>query len=242
MIENKKETWEALYKKSMVFNNEVSRIKMLLNNKELTDAYYSFARILSNNGIKAGSCVELGAGTGQYSLILKKMGIIKTATLIDWDKNVLMTAKKLFAAFHEECETIDADLVSFSPRKKFDLCISGGLIEHFKGKEQDKIVKLHKDIAKYAVLEYPYSSITYWVIRTLITIKSGLKWPFGYEKPISRNDEKRFFGKDVVASDWHTLIPMLSARIPLIRKIRLYRLKLFNKLFKMDHLILIKNS
>ena len=241
-MDNKKQTWENLYKRSD-FDKEVARIKSILSNKELIKEYYSFAKLMLDNNLKVKSCVEFGAGTGQYSLILKKLGLIETATLIDWDKNVLGMAKDLFTAFHEKCEIIEADLLKFNSGKKYDLCISGGLIEHFKGDEQKRIVDLHKSIARYSILEYPFNTPTYWIMRTLMTIKNGFSWPFGYEKPFSREDEEKFFGKDeIINSGWHTLIPILSARIPFVRRLGVYKLSLFKKAFKMDHLLLLKNS
>lgn len=234
-----KDIWEDVYKKTD-FDILVKRIKIMLDNPKLLYRYYPLARLLRKGNLKFNKSIELGAGTGQFSLILKKLGYIKEVYLVDVEEEALDIAKKLFEEFGEECNIINSNLLDLDYEKdSFDICFSGGLIEHFKGEEQEKVIKIHMDIAKKTIFQFPYSSITYWAMRKLITLKNK-GWPFGYEKPLSKLDAKRLIqrkGIEIIDEDYHYLLPIVFNRITSDKIARCsFICKLF-PFFKMDYII-----
>lgn len=227
--------WDEVYQKTD-FKKLCKRIRMMLNNPKLLYSYYPIVRILKRNNLKFNKSIELGAGTGQLSLILKKLGFVKEVYLVDAEKKASEISKKLFKEFKEECNVITLDLLDLDYSKDyFDLCFSGGLIEHFKGKEQEEVINSHSRIAKHIIFQFPYKSKSYWVMRKLITLKEG-KWPFGYEEPLSRIHALRLVNKRnliVEDDDYHYLPSIITSRIKLLRFIIPYSLKQF----PMDYII-----
>lgn len=231
--------WQEVYQNAD-FEKLCKKIRLMLNNKKLLYAYYPIARILKRNNKEFKKSIELGAGTGQFSLILKKLGFIDEVYLVDVEKGALDIAKKLFNEFGEKCNIIHSDLFDLKKDKKtkkdkkFDLCFSGGLIEHFVGAEQREVVKIHLDLAEEVIFQFPYDSKTYWAMRNLITLREG-KWPFGYEYPLSKKDIFRLIyevnegsncrvgmdGMGVKCNSWaikdedyHYLQPIILSKIP----------------------------
>lgn len=232
--------WDKIYEKNN-FKISCRMIDNLLKNKALLYSYYPIVRILEKNKIIAKKSIELGAGTGQISLILKKLGLIDEVYLVDIEKSALDIAKRLFEHFGEKCTIINEDLFKLNfPKKSFDLCFSGGLIEHFKHQKQDEVIKAHAKLAKNIIFQFPFNSLTYWAIRTVITLKNYGKWPFGYEKPLSLNKAEDLFKKNklkILATDYHYLLPAIFSRTRIIPKKEFYSPQKI-PFFKMDCVIL----
>lgn len=235
--------WEDVYSQN---NFEIScrMIENLLKNKDLLYAYCPLVRILERDKIRVKKAVELGAGTGQMSLILKKLGLIEEAYLVDLEKNALNIAKRLFKRFGEKCTTIHSDMFKLNYKKdSFDLCFSGGLIEHFKGKEQDKAIQIHANLAKKIIFQFPANTPTYWTMRGFITLKNG-SWPFGYERPLSRSKGKELMRRNnlkVLGGDSHYILPAIFCRAKKTYS-KIFYSPRYIPFFKMDYaLYCIKN-
>ncbi len=66
---NKKETWESLYKNTEL--KEVTRrIDYGLLDSERLFSYYPWLNLIVKNKLKLNNVLELGCGTGSYSLVL----------------------------------------------------------------------------------------------------------------------------------------------------------------------------
>jgi hypothetical protein len=63
--------------------------------------------------------------------------------------------------------------------------VSGGLIEHFAGADQDAVVREHGRVANAVLIQAPASTPAYWLFRGLYSLRPG-GWPFGYERPLTR--------------------------------------------------------
>lgn len=235
--------WKDVYSKN---NFEIScrMVENLLKNKPLLYSYYPIVRIIEKNNLQIDKSIELGAGTGQMSLILKKLGLIKKVYLVDIEQSALDIAKRLFEQFGEECVIIHSDMFKLDYKKNiFDLCFSGGLIEHFKGEEQNRVIQIHANLAKNIIFQFPASTPTYWTVRGLITVKNG-KWPFGYERPFSKDRAKELMIKNnlkILSKDSHYVLPALFCRAKKTYKEIFYNPK-YIPLFKMDYaLYCVKN-
>ena len=69
---------------------------------------------------------------------------------------------------------------------RFQLALSGGLIEHFTGPEQTAIVAEHCRVAQQVMLQVPTGTPAYWFFRLVYSVIKG-GWPFGFEKPVARS-------------------------------------------------------
>lgn len=142
---------------------------------------------------------EVGCGTGTLSLTFGLLGA--SVTLIDFNQRVLEKAKKIFDLFNCEADFIQADCMEpliTNLRGKFDIVISGGLAEHFIGKDRKECIRYHRLLLKEAGFAYigvpnKLSPFYQWV--------RGFKkltgtWVLEIEKPFSPKELKSL-GKKV---------------------------------------------
>jgi cyclopropane fatty-acyl-phospholipid synthase-like methyltransferase len=112
-------------------------------------------------GMKPKKTLELGGGTG---LLSKKTSILFGSEYTVVDNN--LKAKAHFETIHRgEGNFIYADLLKDSAfeniKEQYDLVFSDGLIEHFSGENQDKIVQMHKSFCSeqgYVIIAAPTNS------------------------------------------------------------------------------------
>ncbi len=144
MKKNIKKTWENLYSKTD-FEHMVERIDYSLKIKEGIFQYYPWLDVLRRNNLGFVKCLEVGSGTGAYSLILKKLGFAKKVYLLDWSEESLHMAKKLFKDYKEKATFIRGNALNLPFKdKSFDLTISGGLIEHFNDLDMQRVIEEKK--------------------------------------------------------------------------------------------------
>ncbi len=143
-----------------------------------------YKRILDSIDIKNPDVIELGCGTGGLTAkIIKEYG--GTATLVDNSDYALKIASSIFKRHRLSFNIIKADLLKFKPPQKFDIAHSEGLIEHFSGKEQKKIIELHKNCINengFVLISTPRKTWYYSISRKMLEVLG--KWPFGDEKPM----------------------------------------------------------
>ena len=145
MSKNNHDRWDNLWKKRHV-SGSVGRYNIL--------SFNEIKRHINLNGLNT---IEVGCGTGQLSLLLSKK--VKSVTLLDYSENALKLTKELFGMqCITNCSFVQDDLFDLHHDKKYDLVISSGLLEHFKGKEQVDCLNIHKYLAKkngYVVIIAP---------------------------------------------------------------------------------------
>jgi len=172
--------------------------------------------VINNIGVKFGISIEIGCGSGYYSLMLKKLGLVEDCVLLDSSFSALKIASQLFRISGEDAFFVLADglEVPFAD-KSFDLSFSGGLIEHFRGSEQRKLVSEHCRVAESVVCQVPTHSLFYWLQRGVITLLNA-KWPFGYESPVSSEQLESLYrneGFQLRSFGYHDFITMLLFRL-----------------------------
>ncbi|NIM47041.1 MAG: methyltransferase domain-containing protein [Candidatus Aenigmarchaeota archaeon] len=154
-----------------------------------------YQKLLDSLNLKNPNVIELGCGSGMLTLkILKKYG--GSATVLDNSKEALKLAEEKFKKHNFKAKILCRDLLRFKPKKKFDIVHSEGLIEHFSNEKQKKIIETHKKCVKkngYILITVPrpawYYRITKWFLEKIN------KWPFGFEKAMSKNELKKVLEK-----------------------------------------------
>jgi len=162
-----------------------SRLKISRFNK------ISFERICHYINLKGLETIELGAGTGALSLLISKYA--KSVTLLDYSKSAISNIKHLFKVYNiQNCHFICKDLFKFRPTKKYDVVLSSGLLEHFKGKKQLECLMRHKHLSKkggYIIIIAPSNNLVNNIrcrMRYFIEL-------FGYQRPISKRKMLELF-------------------------------------------------
>jgi ubiquinone/menaquinone biosynthesis C-methylase UbiE len=162
--------------------------------------------------------IELGCGTGVYSLLLKKMRIVDLTVLVDTSLSALKVAQNIFDVFKEKAFLVLADATNLPfADKSFDFSLSGGLIEHFKGKQLRQIISEHCRVASNVACQFPAPLPFYWLQRHIISALN-FGWPFGYELPLTCDMVKSYFQREnfqLEASSYHDMTSVLLTRLTL---------------------------
>lgn len=168
-------------------------------------AHYPVVRLLAGLDLPLGTSIELGCGSGAFSLVLARLGLVEEVTLLDYSKAALRAAGKLFSRFGVDCNLVHStiDSAPFEARS-FDLALSGGVIEHYRtAGERAACLAAHLELGRLAFVQAPLSSPFYWMSRSVYTaLNRG--WPFGYERPVTRRELRRLcgaVGAEVLQSD-----------------------------------------
>ncbi len=121
---------------------EERRVRWQKINRIILDKFGSF---------KGLNCIEIGAGSGHYSMLFAQRGA--NVTLLDYSKEALDFCQVVFRDndinenqvhfIHMDALRIDNSFLN-----KYDVSMSFGVAEHFKGLDRNKIIKSH-----YAVLK-----------------------------------------------------------------------------------------
>ena len=162
-----------------------------------------FEQICDHINLKGKKVLELGAGAGRLSYLILKNGA-ESVTLVDYSNQALKHAKKLFGR-RKKVNFIASDLFDFSPRTKYDLVFSSGLIEHYRGKKFSDCLKKHFDLSSDLVIFVVPASPHYNDLRA--KMKKTIK-DFGWQKPIKAKKMERVcqkFGSQIILNKrFHT--------------------------------------
>jgi cyclopropane fatty-acyl-phospholipid synthase-like methyltransferase len=88
---------------------------------------------------------EVGCGTGTFALTFALLGA--SVTLIDSNEEALKNAEKIYKMYGCTTQCVKANVLDSPPdnlRKSFDVAISGGLAEHFIGKNLASCISFHR--------------------------------------------------------------------------------------------------
>lgn len=182
-------------------------------------------KVLSNFGSCAGlKVVELGSGSGLHAALMAKRGAL--VTLIDYSDNALKRASEFFVNNGLKAEFVKADIFSLpsDTAEKFDVSMSFGMAEHFRGPDRAKVTKLHFDVIRkggLAFVSVPNKWNPPYRIYKFIYEIAG-KWNVGEEYPYSRTefrdicgtigvDDFVFIGNSLISS-FHFISPLKAAR------------------------------
>jgi len=139
------------------------------------------------------SIAEIGCGTGTFSLIFAL--IEASVTLLDFNENVLQNAKKIYQMYGCDAHCIKANCLD-SPmdnlKGSFNIVISSGLAEHFKGKDREKCISYHKELlckGGFTSIGVPNKlSFFYWMVRLFRQLTGT--WSISQEIPFMDTELK----------------------------------------------------
>lgn len=181
--------WDSVW--NNINNSFILRIHRKVCNKVI---FYLYKRFLDYVNLKNPDIIELGCGSGELSAkLLKRYG--GSVTLVDNSENALNLAKSNYRSKNLKACFLKKDLFCFHSKKKYDLVHSEGLIEHFIGAKQRKIINIHKDLAKkngYILISVPRETWYYKIFRKFLEKR---KWIFGFEKPLDEKELKDLLEK-----------------------------------------------
>jgi 2-polyprenyl-3-methyl-5-hydroxy-6-metoxy-1,4-benzoquinol methylase len=169
--------------------------------------------------------IEIGAGTGTYSGLMAKQGA--KATMLDSSENALSRGLDFMVHNNLKAEFMKCDALSLSDeiRHAFDISMSFGMAEHFRGDERIKAIKAHFDVLKNGGITFISVPNKYNPPYRFYKFVSELtnRWTVGEEYPFSRremrnivkgmNPKEYFFFGDSFISSFNFFL-----RTPFIRK------------------------
>ena len=135
--------------------------------------------------------IEIGSGVGTYAALMAKRGA--KVTILDYSESALKRAREFFKRnklFADKFIKKDAFSLSPSLLGKYDISMSFGLTEHFKGTKRIKINKTHFDVLRKGGITFiavPNKYNPFYRMFKFVTERIGL-WEAGEEYPYSRKE------------------------------------------------------
>jgi len=137
--------------------------------------------------------IELGSGRGDLAALLAEQGA--DVTLLDLSPTVLEQARERFARLQLPANFVVGNL--FTPpgelRSGFDVALSSGVIEHFRGADRTRALAAHHDVLRLgglAIVSVPHAwCIPYRAWKLYLELRGW--WPYGVEIPYSRGELQR---------------------------------------------------
>lgn len=147
--------------------------------------------------IKGLKTIEVGAGAGVYSFIFAKRGA--AVTLVDYSREALTLASKCFSSGGIRASFLEMNaLKSFSDlTEKFDLAMSFGTVEHYRGQERFRMAKAHLDLVRpggVVVISVP-NRLFFPHEMLKFCLQKENKWHLGYEGAFRRRELFQLAGR-----------------------------------------------
>lgn len=144
-------------------------------------------------GFKKVKVIELGAGTGTFSLCMAQKGAF--VTILDYSEDALDLSKKIFKKYNASADFVNANALNLLGKllSEFDISMSFGLAEHFDGNERIEIIKAHYSVLRpggMAVISVPNRYNPAYRLWKFI-LQTTKRWTIGYENPYSFVELKR---------------------------------------------------
>lgn len=225
MEQNTPELWDKLWKKDVDSRYDL----FALAKEECGIRWQRMERIVLQEfgSWKRLRVLELGAGAGTNAALMARCGA--EVTVLDFSEAALERSKEFFERHHLHLKTVCCNVLDL-PKEflgSFDIAMSFGLTEHFRGLERFLVNKAHVDVLKSGGLMFISVPNKYNPPYRILAECLGV-WKVGEEYPYSRQEFKEmcqkmgvsdfsFFG-DSVFSSFHFLSPWKVVR-------KIFRLK-----------------
>lgn len=151
-------------------------------------------RVVSTFGTFQGlRTIELGAGRGDLSVLFAQRGA--DVTLLDCNENALTAAKDRFARLGLDARFVKGDLTDerTASSHQFDVSLSAGVIEHFKGTDRTTVIRTHREVLMpggMTIVSVPNSwCVPYRAWKAYLGLRGW--WPYGMEIPYSKGEITR---------------------------------------------------
>ena len=132
--------------------------------------------------------IELGSGRGDLSALLAQLGA--EVTLLDTSERALEQARARFERLGLPVQCVCGDMLNKSngTAGQFDVSLSSGVIEHFRGDDRTRVIQSHFDVLKpggMTVISVPHSRcLPYRLWKFYLELRGW--WPYGMEIPYSK--------------------------------------------------------
>ncbi len=182
------EVWSSLWQ----HRSSPQRDNEILARERTSPRWQEIVRRLQQafGSIQGLRTVELGCGRGDLSVLLAERGA--AVTLVDSCPEALAQASERFDRPHLDAELVNADMFQFAAEraKGFDLAVSSGVIEHFKGEDRTRAIQAHYDAVRsggLVVISVPHARcLPYRIWKSYLELRGW--WPYGYERPYTRRE------------------------------------------------------
>ncbi len=237
---NSPELWDKIFKP----RNELLDLYDL-RKEELSMVYERMEKILLDKfgSLKGLKVVEVGAGRGVCSALLAKKGA--EIYILDYSENALQQSRNFFVHNGLEAHFINSNALDLKSDllSNFDISLSFGLAEHFRGESRKQIIKSHFLLLKKGGVSFISVPNKYCIpYRIFKSVAEFLKaWTVGEEYPFSRKELKEiamssglvgdcFFTANSIYSSLGFLNPKLAYyyyfnKKPVITKEKIKKLK-----------------
>ena len=134
--------------------------------------------------------IELGSGRGDLSVLLAQQGA--RVTLLDANESALEQARTRFEGLGLTADYVKGNLLApeASWSSRFEVALSSGVIEHFRGEDRTEVVRAHHMALRpggTAVISVPYAwCVPYRIWKCYLELRSW--WPYGMEIPYTRRE------------------------------------------------------
>lgn len=136
----------------------------------------SYRRLLSGMPLQNKEIIELGGGGGQLASLVGREYHAKV-TLIDNSRQAIEFSKKLKVS---GVNYLFGDM--FEHRGSYDLVLSDGLIEHFRGEELAKVIRLHAKLVRAEGRIAIFVPRDSFFVRRLLSLKGVYERKYGFEE------------------------------------------------------------
>jgi len=183
-----KSVWNKIWK-NYDFDTYIVSTEVL----KTTPSYKRIKRIILDRfgSFKGLRIIEIGAGSGKHSFLFGMEGA--KVVIFDYSEESIKFTQRIFKKFGIDAEFILGDALKieqYVETNKYDISMSFGLAEHFKGEDREKIVHSHFYPLKkggITIISVPNSwCFPYRVYKFLAEITG--KWDVGEEYPFSKKE------------------------------------------------------
>ena len=140
--------------------------------------------------IRGLQTIELGSGRGDISALLAERGA--EVTLFDQSVAALDQARRRFDRLGLRARYDCGDVLqALDPwRGRYDVALSLGVIEHFRGDERTRVIRAHYDVLKeggMAIISVPNAwCLPYRLWKLYLELRRW--WPYGMELPYGKRE------------------------------------------------------
>ena len=186
------EVWRAIWRTTQLTEESV---RQTIRREQRTLRWQAIRRsFLERFGTLRGiTTIELGAGTGDISLLLALEGAVPT--LLDADEQALDLARFKFsvARLAPVCRVADFLNLDAALRGRFDAAVSYGTVEHFAGTDRELACRAHVDVIRpggMVAISVPNAHCVPYRVNKWWQERSGT-WMWGLELPYTRAELSR---------------------------------------------------
>ena len=197
------EVWDAVWRHTGLTDAAV-RKKMQREDRTLRWNAIRTALIAHFGRIQGLHSIELGAGTGDISLLLAREGV--ETTLLDANERALDIARFQFGVFGIEPNFVTGDFLELDRNlySKFDIAVSYGTVEHFEADDRLLACRAHTHALRPGGMVaisvpnahcLPYRLNKWWQ-------ETKKTWVWGLEIPYTRAELGQM-ASAIGLQDWH---------------------------------------